>query len=256
MLTSSPPCAREASFVTSPFVIAIDGPAAAGKGTLTRALAQKLGYERLDSGRLYRSVARHVADEWNLAVSHTENDLPKIVSPENNVAAIVQMTRMRLPLTRSYLATLDGDRRLDEDRIALLASRLAPHAALRAVLREQQRAYIAEVSGGIVLDGRDMGTVVCPEAACKMFLTASLAVRAKRRTQELLDRRPKESYNVLLNEVLPAMRVRDACDVSRVEAPLKAAEDAMVIDSSTLSVGLVLEQALRHVEVCRARFVV
>ena len=162
---------------------------------------------------------------------------------------------MRLPLIRCYLASLETDRRLDEDRVALLASRLAPHGALRAVLREQQRAYIGEIATGIVLDGRDMGTVVCPEAPCKIFLTASLEARAARRTQEMLDRRAKESYNVLLNTVLEAMRVRDERDASRLEAPMKAAEDAMIIDSSALSLEQVLEQALRHVEACRARFV-
>ncbi len=232
-----------------PFVIAVDGPAAAGKGTLTRGLASELGYERLDSGRLYRSVAWHAADEWHLASCSAD------IRAGIKIEAIVQAVRMRLPLTRCYLASLEADRRLDEDRVALLASRLAPHGALRAVLREQQRAYIGEIATGIVLDGRDMGTVVCPEAPCKIFLTASLEARAARRTQEMLDRRAKESYNVLLNTVLEAMRVRDERDASRLEAPMKAAEDAMIIDSSALSLEQVLEQALRHVEACRARFV-
>ncbi len=226
-----------------PFVITVDGPAAAGKGTLTRALATKLGYERLDSGRLYRSVAKHAADEWQLAEHPVD------------IEAIAQMTRTRLPLTRAYLATLGKDQGLDEDRVALLASRLAPHGALRAVLREQQRSYIADIATGIVLDGRDMGTVVSPDAPCKIFLTASLTARAERRTREMLDRDAKESYNDLLNTVLKAMRVRDERDASRLEAPLKAAEDAMTIDSSALSPEQVLEQALRHVEACRVCFV-
>ena len=238
-----------------PFVIAVDGPAAAGKGTLTRGLATHLGYERLDSGKLYRSVALRVADEWNIALSHAKNDLPKIVSPDSNIAAIAQMTRTHLPLTRAYLADLETDHRLNEDRIALLASRLAPHGALRAVLRDQQRAYIASVVTGIVLDGRDMGTVVFPDAPCKIFLTASLEERAKRRTQQLLDDSEGGNYNVQLNTVLEAMRVRDERDASRLEAPLREAEDAMIIDSSRLSLEQVLAQALHHVETCRMRFV-
>ncbi len=257
---------------TRPFVITVDGPAAAGKGTLSRTLATKLGYEHLDSGKLYRSVARHAADEWHLAlnaadidpadidpaeIDSTKNDanIDANIDARIDLAAIVQAVRTRLPLTRSYLASLETDRRLYEDKVALLASRLAPHGALRAVLREQQRSYIASVATGIVLDGRDMGTVVSADAPCKIFLTASLAARARRRTQELLDDRPKQSYNVLLNDVLEAMRVRDERDASRLQAPMKAAEDAMVIDSSKLSVSQVLEQALRHVEACRARFV-
>ena len=233
-----------------PLVIAVDGPAAAGKGTLTRALATRLGYERLDSGRLYRSVARHAADEWQLASDSATLDASAI-----DIEAVAQAVQTRLPLTSSYIATIDKDRRLDEDRIALLASRLAPHAALRAVLREQQRAYIASIATGVVLDGRDTGTVICPDAPCKIFLTASLEARAARRTQELLDAGAQGSYNVQLNTVLKAMRVRDARDVSRLEAPLREAEDAMILDSSKLSVLQVLEQALRHVEACQARFV-
>ncbi len=172
-----------------------------------------------------------------------------------DIAAIAQMTRTHLPLTRAYLADLETDHRLNEDRIALLASQLAPHSALREVLREQQRAYIASVATGIVLDGRDMGTVVFPDAPCKIFLTASLEERAKRRTQQLLDDGERVSYNVQLNTVLEAMRVRDERDASRLEAPLKAAEDAMIIDSSRLSLEQVLAQALHHVEACRMRFV-
>ena len=224
-----------------PFVIAVDGPAAAGKGTLTHALKAKLGFERLDSGRLYRSVAKHAALDWHLAEEPID------------IEAIAQAVRTHLPLTRSYLAALDKDLILNEDKIALLASRLAPHGALRAVLREQQRAYIASVSSGIVLDGRDMGTVIATQAPCKIFLTASLDERAARRTREMLDRGLQGDYNALLNEVLKAMRERDQRDVSRAEAPLKAAEDAMTIDSSGLSLEQVLAQALRHVEVCRAR---
>ena len=239
--------------ISIPFVIAVDGPAAAGKGTLTRALATHFGYERLDSGRLYRSVAQqHVVDEWHAFPESSENSQQSINA---DIQEIIQAVCTRLPLTRAYLAKIDKDRSLDEDNVSLFASLIAQNGTLRAALRDKQRAYIAAVATGIVLDGRDMGTVICPDAPCKIFLTASLETRAARRAQEMLDAGAQGSYNVQLNTVLKAMRVRDARDVSRLEAPLREAEDAMILDSSKLSVLQVLEQALRHVEACQARFV-
>ncbi len=218
-----------------PFVIAVDGPAAAGKGTLARALAEKLGYRHLDSGKLYRSVAKNAEQIWKLKIPQQKQQ-------------IAEKIEKNLRITSKYLEQIKKDKELSEERVALLASLIAPQKIIRKALAKQQIAYIYSSNQGIVLDGRDMGTVICPEAPCKIFLTASPEARAKRRYKEMLDQDCKVSYHDTLRD----MCARDARDLSRAQAPLRRAEDALEIDSSEHTIPLVLTQALNYANKRRA----
>ncbi len=184
------------------FTVALDGPAAAGKGTIGRALAERLGLAYLDTGLLYRAVgARTAAGEDPFAAART-------LSPED----------LRRPDLRSAEA-------------GQAASAVAALPEVRAALLDFQRSF-ARRPGGAVLDGRDIGTVVCPEAEVKLFVTASDAVRAHRRWQELRAASP----DLAEAEVLADLRARDARDSARAAAPLRPAEDAQVLDTSELSI--------------------
>ena len=231
------------------FVITVDGPAAAGKGTLTRMLAKKLGYRRLDSGKLYRSVAKNAEQVWNLKIPQQTQE-------------IADQIDKKLRITDEFIEKIENDKELREEKVALLASLIAPQKAIREALAKQQVAYIYSSTQGIVLDGRDMGTIICPNAPCKIFLTASPEARAKRRYQEInnqqineqqisdqqmldqkmLDPKNKNSYALILRD----MRARDARDLSRAQAPLLAADDALIIDNSNLTIPLVLAEALNY----------
>jgi CMP/dCMP kinase len=190
------------------FTVAIDGPAAAGKGTIARALASRFGFAHLDTGLLYRAVGAKVAAG---------------LSPEDAAHSLVPED-----LAGAHLRTLEAGQ---------AASRVAAVPAVRAALVEFQRRF-ARQAGGAVLDGRDIGTVICPEAEVKLFVTASPVVRAHRRWLELGGDEAR-----VLAEVLE----RDARDSGRAEAPLRAAEDALVLDTSVLDIGQAVAQAVAHV---------
>lgn len=214
-------------------VITVDGPAAAGKGTLTRALAKILKYRHLDSGRLYRSAAKHAEDKWKLKVPQQINE-------------IAQAIEKKLQITDKYIQKVNNDKELNDERIAKLASLIAPQKPVRDALKKKQKAYIAKSNKGIILDGRDMGTVICPDATCKIFLTASQETRAKRRYKEILNAGKKAEYQKIFNDI----KARDKLDTSRDQAPLKAAHDAIIIDSSDKTpdkvLDIVLQTALKH----------
>ena len=196
--------------VTEPFTIAIDGPAAAGKGTISKAVAAHFGYAHLDTGLLYRAVGAKVmagSDAIQAAVGLRANDLE-----------------------------VDGLRTAE---VAQAASKVAVIAEVRSALLDFQRAF-ARRAGGAVLDGRDIGTVICPQAEVKLFVTASAEVRGKRRYDELVGR----GDSVTLDDVIEDVRARDARDMERVEAPLKPAEDAHVLDTSALSISDAVAQAI------------
>ncbi|MFN6926178.1 MAG: (d)CMP kinase [Tabrizicola sp.] len=176
------------------FTVAIDGPAAAGKGTIARAVAERFGFRHLDTGLLYRAVGVKGGDPVAAARS---------LSPED--------------LARDDLRTLEAGQ---------AASRVAALPEVRATLVEFQRRF-ARAEGGAVLDGRDIGTVICPEAEVKLFVTASPEVRAHRRWLEVGGDEA---------QVLAEVTERDARDMGRADAPLKAAEDAVVIDTSTMGI--------------------
>jgi cytidylate kinase len=198
------------------FVIAIDGPAASGKGTLARSLARRFGFAHLDTGALYRAVARDV-----LAAGDDPQD-------ETGAAAAARALDP---------ATLDDPRLRDED-VAQASSQVAVHPAVRAELLDFQRRF-ALSEPGAVLDGRDIGTVVCPDADLKLFVTASPETRAERRFKELTGRGEAADYATILAD----LRARDERDAGRSAAPLKPAEDAVVLDTSRLTIEEVLAVA-------------
>lgn len=196
------------------FTVAIDGPAAAGKGTVSRAVADRFGFAHLDTGLLYRAVGAKVlagADPVEAALGLTPEDLQS------------------------------GD--LRTQAVADAASKVAVIAEVRAALVAFQRDF-ATRDGGAVLDGRDIGTVICPEAEVKLFVTASPQVRARRRWLELRDKGDDASLDQVLAEVV----ARDARDRGRATAPMEAAADAVVIDTSGMDIDQAVAAAAAVVE--------
>lgn len=196
------------------FVVAIDGPAAAGKGTLARALAAHFGFQYLDTGLLYRAVGAKVAEGQE-------------------------------PLTAAQSLTVDDLARSDLRSVEAgqHASKVAALPEVRSALLAFQRTF-ANRDGGAVLDGRDIGTVICPNADVKLYITASAEVRAKRRWDELGQ---SESYEAVLAAVIE----RDERDMNRADAPLKPAADAHILDTSDLSIKDVLQTAITLVDNAR-----
>ncbi|WP_375550570.1 (d)CMP kinase [Rhodophyticola porphyridii] len=199
------------------FTVAIDGPAAAGKGTISRAVAQHFGFAHLDTGLLYRAVGR------------------RMLHGEDPVEAA----------GRLQAADLEGDDLRGPD-VARAASKVAVIPEVRAALVDFQRAF-ATRAGGAVLDGRDIGTVICPDARVKLFVTASAEVRAERRLAELKGRGLDTDFETVLADV----RERDARDSERAEAPMVAAADAVVLDTSDLSIEAAVARAIATVEEAR-----
>jgi len=207
-------------------IIAIDGPAASGKGTLARRLAAHLALPHLDTGLLYRATARALIEH-----GHDLSDRTAAISAARS------------------LALTDFDETLLRGReMAEAASVVAAIAEVRTALIDMQRSFAAR-PGGAVLDGRDIGTVICPEAACKIFVTASDEARATRRALELRTRGEKVDYGVVLEDI----RKRDQRDSSRAAAPLKPAPDAIVLDTTKLDVEAAFRAALAIVEAAIAR---
>ena len=198
-------------------IIAIDGPAASGKGTLAALVAEHLGYDVLDTGLLYRTVARDV---------RARGDALDNEAAAARAAAALDTT------------TLD-DADLRTAAMGEAASVVAGHPAVRAALLELQRTF-ARRPPGVVIDGRDIGTVVCPDADVKIFVTADLEVRARRRFDELVHR----GEAVTFEGVLDVIKRRDARDQGRAAAPLRPAPDAVVLDTTGITVKAALEAAL------------
>ncbi|MEL7257195.1 MAG: (d)CMP kinase [Pseudomonadota bacterium] len=184
------------------FTVAIDGPAAAGKGTISRSVADKFGFAHLDTGLLYRATGRRTLDGTDPLKA------AKLLTPEDLEA--------------------DGLRTPD---VAQAASRVAAIPEVRAALVDFQRAF-ARRAGGAVLDGRDIGTVICPDAEVKLFVTASDNVRAQRRLDELLGKGHEMDFETVLSD----LQTRDARDSARATAPLKPAEDAVMLDTTRMSI--------------------
>lgn len=188
------------------FTVAIDGPAAAGKGTISRALAERFGLAHLDTGLLYRAVGMKGGDPVAAARALTPADLE-----------------------RDDLRTLAAGE---------AASRVATIPEVRAALVEFQREF-ARREGGAVLDGRDIATVICPTAEVKIYVTARPEIRAHRRWLETRDTAASESLEAVLEQV----RARDARDMGRADAPLKPANDALILDTSDLTIEAAVEKA-------------
>jgi cytidylate kinase len=200
------------------FTIAIDGPAAAGKGTISKAVAMHFGFAHLDTGLLYRAVGARTLTgmdpvEAATTLSAEDLDAPGLRTPD----------------------------------VAQAASKVAVIPQVRAALVDFQRAF-ASRAGGAVLDGRDIGTVIFPDAQAKLFVTASAEVRAERRFLELTG----TGHTVTRAEVLADVKARDARDMDRAEAPLKPAQDAILVDTSDMSIEAAIQSAIAAIDAKRA----
>lgn len=192
------------------FTVAIDGPAAAGKGTISKAVAAHFGFAHLDTGLLYRAVGARVLQ-----------GMDPLAAAQTLTARDLEAGNLRTPA------------------VAQAASKVAVLPDVRAALVAFQRSFAAR-DGGAVLDGRDIGTVICPEAQAKLFVTASAETRAARRHAEL----KANGHNDTLDQVLADVRARDDRDANRAEAPMVAAMDAHVLDTSDLSIEEAVAQAV------------
>lgn len=204
-------------------VIAIDGPTASGKGTVAQRVAQALGFHYLDSGALYRLVA----------LKAVRQHVPADAAPE--LAALAGGLQPHF----NDRVVLDGEDVTDAIRredVGVMASRIAVHPELRAALMDLQRRF--RRAPGLVADGRDMGSVVFPDAGLKVYLTASVEARADRRHKQLSDK----GFPANMRALLQGLRERDARDVSRAAAPLKPAEGAKLLDSSDLPIDAVVKR--------------
>ena len=208
-------------------VIAIDGPTASGKGTVAQRVAAALGWHYLDSGALYRLVALRALEDGVDA-----GDAPAL-------ADLARSLQPRFAGERIALGGRDVTDEIRREDVGSMASRIAMHPALRAALLDLQKSFRRRP--GLVADGRDMGTVVFPDARLKVFLTASVEARAGRRHKQLSEKGFPSNIASLLQD----LRARDERDSSRSAAPLKPAEDARHLDSSDLSIEQVVAQIMR-----------
>jgi cytidylate kinase len=201
-------------------VIAVDGPAASGKGTIARALARHFGLPHMDTGLLYRAVALKL---WRWGGD-----------PSNEFEALRACAELGFD---------PDDEELRSEPVSRIASKVSSYPSIRDALLERQRDFAAQ-EGGAVLDGRDIGTIIAPDAVVKLFVTASPEVRAQRRVRELLERGMPGHYD----DVLLDIRARDERDTHRDIAPLRQADDAILLDTSDLDIDQAIAEAIRLVE--------
>ncbi|ANY20899.1 Cytidylate kinase [Tsuneonella dongtanensis] len=204
-------------------IIAVDGPTASGKGTLARKLAAHYGLPYLDTGLLYRAVGRQVFLDGG--------------DPEDGGDALA---------ATAFPDSLLGDPHLRTEETGGFASRVSVHPSVRKALYERQRKF-AEQPGGAVLDGRDIGTVIAPDADVKLFVTASVEARAERRWKEMRE----NGLEVSLGDIADDIRQRDERDANRKDAPLRVAEGASVIDTTAMTREQALAAAIEAVEAAR-----
>ena len=203
--------------MTSGFTVAIDGPAASGKGTISKAIAAHFGFAHLDTGLLYRAVGAKVL----AGLSPIQAALELVTDDLENDA-------LRMP------------------EVAQEASKVAAIPQVRAALVDFQRSFAAR-AGGAVLDGRDIGTVICPDAQVKFFVTASPDVRARRRFEEL----SSKGMDLTFEDVLTDVEARDARDMGRVDAPLRPADDAVQIDTTDMAIADAVATAVAMIDAKR-----
>ena len=201
-------------------VIAVDGPAASGKGTIARALAKHFSLPHMDTGLLYRAVALKL---WRWGGD-----------PSNEFEALRACDDLGFD---------PDDEELRSEPVSRIASKVSSYSSVRDALFQRQRDFSAQ-KGGAVLDGRDIGTVIAPDADVKLFVTATAEVRAQRRVRELLERGMPGHYD----DVLLDIRARDDRDAHREIAPLHPADDAILLDTSDLGVDEAIAEAIRLVE--------
>jgi cytidylate kinase len=201
-------------------VIAVDGPAASGKGTIARALAKHYGLPHMDTGMLYRAVA--------LSLWRWGGD------PSSEFEALRAC---------DMLSIEPADEELRSEPVSRIASSISAYPSVRAALLERQQSFAGQ-PGGAVLDGRDIGTIIAPDATVKLFVTASPEVRAQRRVRELLERGMPAHYD----DVLADIRARDERDSNRDVAPLRQAPDAILLDTSDFDIDQGIAEAIRLVD--------
>lgn len=214
-------------------VITVDGPSGAGKGTLCHALAEELGFDFLDSGAIYRILA-FAAQQENIDLED-----------ENRLVALALVLNVKFELTKSEIeVNLNGQSIGDQIRTAQAgqnASKIAVFPKVREALLQRQRNFRSE--RGLIADGRDMGTIVFPDAEIKLFLDASAEERTKRRVKQLQEK----GFNANFDEILAEIKERDFRDRNREVAPLVPAKDALILDSTYLSIEEVIQKALEHI---------
>ncbi len=201
-------------------IIAVDGPTASGKGTIAKALAAHFGLPHLDTGLLYRAVGRQVALNGG--------------DPDNEDDALAAC---------DFPDTLLADPELRSEASGGLASRVSIHPKVRQALFKRQRTF-AQQAGGAVLDGRDIGTVIAPDADVKLFVIASVKARAQRRFAEMRE----TGRNVSLEEIAADLAARDERDTNRKDAPLRAADDAVTLDTTDIGKDAAISAAIKIVE--------
>jgi len=211
-----------------PPVIAIDGPSASGKGTVAQGVAQALGFHYLDSGALYRLVA-YAALTRNASLES-----------ESEVAAIARIMKVSFSGNTVYLDGREVSLEIRTEDVSAAASRVAAFPAVRAALIDRQRGF--REPPGLVADGRDMGSVVFPDAVLKIFLTASAEERARRRYNQLMEKGLSANMALLVQDI----RERDARDSARAVAPLRKCADAIEIDTTAMTVAEAVSRILAH----------
>lgn len=207
-------------------VITIDGPTASGKGTVAHRVAKALGWAVLDSGALYRLTA----------LAALNRGLPP--EDEAGIARVAETLDVRFEGPHVYLEGLEVGHEIRREEVGNFASRVAAFPGVRQALLERQRAF--RLAPGLVADGRDMGTVVFPDAPLKVFLVADVVARAQRRCKQLIEK----GISANLDDLLRDMRERDARDMGRTTAPLAPAADAHVLDSSDLTIAETVQAIL------------
>lgn len=220
--------------MTSSPVITIDGPSGSGKGTICKELAEKLGWHLLDSGAIYRILA-YVAIQAGIN--------PEDISALEKIALTLKDTVKFLDHSAKpqqiFFQQQDITNAIRSEECGNFASKIAKIAQIRSILISYQRSF--RLAPGLVADGRDMGTVIFPDATLKIFLTATAEERAKRRQLQLQE----ANINANLNHILRDLQERDARDAARTVAPLKPAEDAVIVDTTNLSIDEVLQVILQ-----------
>ena len=216
--------------ISSPIpVIAIDGPSASGKGTVAQIVAEKLGYHYLDSGALYRIVALAAFEQfidWQA---------------EEDIAKLVSQLSIKFEHGEIFLNDVDVSEKIRNEQMGQGASKVAAHPLVRLALVDLQHSF--RKAPGLVADGRDMATVIFPDAKTKIFLSASAEVRAERRYKQLINKGLEADYKAILND----LQDRDARDSQRTVAPLQQAPDAILLETSNLSIEQAVNAALQAV---------